>query len=73
MRTCGQCGLGTKDKDGLVICYKYKTRNKPDQDKRECPFFIRAVIEDGEVLSPLQHLLIIEAERKAFKRRGYSD
>lgn len=61
MKTCQSCGLGIDDIN-LVSCYKYKTLNNSQEDKATCLYFIERIIEDGEPLSQIQHLLLVEQE-----------
>lgn len=70
MKTCGNCGLGTKDENGLISCFKYKTLHNTQDDKASCIYYIETVIEDGEPLPPLQHLLLKEQELKQHKIKG---
>lgn len=62
MMTCHNCGLGIEDNNDLISCYKYKTLNNSQEDKSDCQYFIEKIIEDGEPLPPIQHLLLVEEE-----------
>ena len=70
MKSCENCGLGTKENIGLVSCFKYKTLNNPQEDKEGCIYYIVTMSEEGEPLLPLQHLLLKEDELKARKMKG---
>lgn len=62
MKTCLSCGLGIKENKDLVSCFKYKTLSNSQEDKANCLYYIERVIEDDEILPPLQHLLLVEQE-----------
>jgi hypothetical protein len=70
MKTCENCGLGTKENTGLISCLKYKTLNNQLEDKEGCLYFIEIIMEEGEPLLPLQHLLLKEQELKARMMKG---
>ena len=56
MKTCEVCGLGTKENNGQISCFKYKTWNDAKEDKQHCIYFKETIFEEGEPLLPLQHL-----------------
>lgn len=62
MKTCRNCGLGIEDNNDLVSCFKYKTLSNSEEEKNNCLYFIEKIIEDGEPLPPIQHLILIEQE-----------
>lgn len=65
MKTCGTCGLGIKDNNDLICCYKYKTLSSSQEDKASCAYYIERVVEeDGEPLPPVQHLFLVEEQFK---------
>lgn len=70
MKTCENCGLGIIESNGQIRCFKYKTLNDPKEDKQSCTYFKEIVIEEGELLLPLQHLLLREEELKARMIKG---
>lgn len=70
MKSCDNCGLGTKENKSFESCYKYKTLNDPQEDKEGCLYYIAIVCEDGEPLLPLQHLLLKEEELRECKMKG---
>jgi hypothetical protein len=70
MKSCNKCGLGTKENNDLVSCFKYQTLNNPQEDKESCLYYIETMSEDGESLSPLQHLLLKEEDLRARKMKG---
>ncbi|KUO72429.1 MAG: hypothetical protein APF81_03190 [Desulfosporosinus sp. BRH_c37] len=62
MRTCRNCGLSIEEGNNLVSCFKYKTTNNSEEEKADCLYYIEKIIEDGEPLPPIQHLLLVEQE-----------
>ena len=62
MKTCQNCGLGIEDGNDLVSCFKYKTLNNSQEEKGNCIYYIETIVEDGEPLAPIQHLLLVEQE-----------
>ena len=62
MKTCDTCGLGIVDNNDLVSCYKYKTLSNSQEDKTSCIYYIEKIVEDDEVLPPMQHLYLVELE-----------
>lgn len=62
MKTCHHCGLGIEDSNDLINCFKYKTLSNSQEEKSDCLYFIEKIIEDGEPLPPIQHLLLVEQE-----------
>ena len=62
MKTCDTCGLGIEDNDDLISCYKYKTLSNSHEDKTSCIYYIEKIVEDEEVLPPMQHLYLVEQE-----------
>lgn len=70
MKNCFNCGLGIKQDDDKISCFKYKTINSADEDKTDCLYYIETVVEEGEPLPALQHLLLKEEELKQRKMKG---
>lgn len=62
MKTCRNCGLGIEEGNNLVSCFKYTTTSNSEEEKADCLYFIEKIIEDGEPLPPIQHLLLVEQE-----------
>lgn len=62
MKTCLNCGLGIEDSSGQVSCFKYKTSSNSQEEKTNCLYFIEKIIEEGEPLPPIQHLLLVEQQ-----------
>ena len=62
MKTCQSCGLCIEDNNDLITCFKYKTLNNPQEDKTNCLYYLERIIEDGEPLPQIQHLLLVEQE-----------
>lgn len=70
MKLCSKCGLGIKEINGLVNCFKYKTSNNHQEDKESCMYYIKIVYEEGEPLSPLEHLLLKEKDINSRRMKG---
>lgn len=70
MKSCRNCGLGTKENNGLISCFKDKTLKQPEEDKEGCLYYIETISEEGEPLTPFQHLLLKEDELKERKMKG---
>ncbi|GAB6156338.1 hypothetical protein JCM17380_50900 [Desulfosporosinus burensis] len=62
MKTCLNCGLCIEDSNDLVSCFKYKTLSNSQEEKNNCIYYIEKIVEDGEPLPPIQHLLLVEQE-----------
>jgi hypothetical protein len=62
MKTCQNCGLGIEGSNDLVSCFKYKTQNNSQEEKTKCIYYIEIIVEDGEPLAPIQHLLLVEQD-----------
>lgn len=62
MKTCKNCGLGIEDINDLVSCFKYKTLSNSQEEKTKCQYYTERIVEDGEPLPPIQHLLLVEQE-----------
>jgi hypothetical protein len=65
MKTCENCGLGIPENESIIKCFKYKTLNNSLIDKESCLYYTEIICEEGEPLTPLQHLLLKEEEVKA--------
>lgn len=64
---CLDCGLAVQDGDAWH-CFKY--RKLVTEDPQGCPSFIERQFEDGEILTPVQHLLLLEQELKRHHMKG---
>jgi len=62
MKTCQNCGLGIEGNNDIVSCFKYKTQNNSQEERTKCIYYIEIIAEDGEPLSPIQHLLLVEQD-----------
>jgi len=62
MKKCENCGLGIEENNDLITCFKYKTLKNAQEDRTNCLYFIERIIEDGEPLPQIQHLLLVEQE-----------
>jgi hypothetical protein len=70
MKSCENCGLCMKENNDLLSCIKYETLHNSKEDKESCLYYIETIIEDGEPLLPMQHLLLKEQELKSRKMKG---
>jgi len=58
-----ECGIASEE-NGSWKCYKYgcPVEEAAKMHRETCPYFIRRIYEEGEPLTPQQHLLMIEQE-----------
>jgi hypothetical protein len=69
IKTCENCGLGTKEDNGQISCFKYRTLHDA-KEEQHCTYFKEIIFEEGEPLSPLQHLLLREEDLKIRMIKG---
>ena len=71
MIKCMDCGILSKSKDGF-ICVRFEKALKAASinEGHSCQYFIKIVYEDGEPLSPQQHLNMQDGENRSRKMRG---
>ena len=69
IKTCENCGLGTKEDNGQISCFKYRKLNDA-KEEQHCTYYKEIICEEGEPLSPLQHLLLREEELKVRMIKG---
>ena len=69
MKTCANCGISMPDGQELK-CYKYKIGVDGNEDKEKCRFYAERIYEDGELMSPAEHLLISEQTVQSMHMRG---
>ena len=62
MKTCLNCGMGIEEGNDLISCFKYKTTSNSQEEKSNCIYYIGKIVEDGEALPPIQHLILVEQE-----------
>lgn len=69
--SCFDCGIAGED-NGILRCYKYgcSVEEAAKMHKELCPYFIRKILEEGEPLTPQQHLLMIEQELSSRHMKG---
>ncbi|WP_066633236.1 hypothetical protein [Desulfolucanica intricata] len=66
---CARCGIAKRENDRLrCMKYHYLMMPQTPEAERECSYFTPLVEEDGELLSPEQHLMLKEVEMRA---RGF--
>lgn len=68
---CKKCGIAGKQ-NHILICHKYgcPVEEAEKMHKDFCPYFIGRICEDGEPLTPQQHLLMSEQELSARHMKG---
>ncbi len=65
---CKDCGLFDSEK---IFCYRYnKEVERGRLEKEDCLYFYKIKKEDGEPLTPQEHLLMQDNELKTKKMRG---
>lgn len=70
MKNCEKCGIGIKLNDGKIKCAKYNTIEETN-GKGNCLYFINFQYEvDGELMNPMQHILIKEREVNSKSMKG---
>ncbi|MGL6104652.1 hypothetical protein [Romboutsia sp.] len=65
MKTCGNCGIGSKKDGNKVECFKYKNIKNLDEESSKCLYYMEFKYEDGELMNPFQHLLLKEQDIKS--------
>ncbi|MDK2562073.1 hypothetical protein QOZ84_00820 [Romboutsia sedimentorum] len=65
MKNCGNCGIGNKREDGTIECVKYKKIKNALDNSENCLYYTVFKFEDGELMNPLQHLLLKEQDLKS--------
>lgn len=73
VHNCINCGIAEPPEiDETKYCLKFKKYiNGQDlYEENKCQYFINQIHENGELLSPLQHLLYKETELNSKKMRG---
>lgn len=68
---CQECGIAERIEADQLKCIKLgKIFNKGECILTDCIYFIEKVFEDGECLTPLEHLLIMEQKLKSRHMKG---
>ena len=62
MKNCGNCGIGKKEMMELLNVLNIK--NELDNSEN-CLYYTEFRFEDGELMNPLQHLLLKEQDLKS--------
>lgn len=70
MKSCENCGIAITNNQNGVECFKFGMKSAPQNAEKSCMYHIDIKYEDGEAMTPLQHLLLKEQELKARKMRG---
>lgn len=71
MVNCKECGIAGEE-NGIWRCYKYNLsiEETVKMHTDACPYFLKRIYEEGEPLTPLQHLLISERELLSRHMKG---
>lgn len=70
MKNCKNCGIAIENDVDSVECFKFGKKNIFEDTEKNCIYYMEIKYEDGEAMTPLQHLLLKEQELKARKMKG---
>ena len=73
MVKCINCGmLDSAGKEEVYKCVRFakEVTAQESEDEIKCHYYLDIVFEEGQRLSPSQHLLIQEGEHRSKKMRG---
>jgi hypothetical protein len=66
---CPTCGLLDKQ-DSTDYCLRFKKVVKDSSAGENCIYYFKKQYEDGELLSPQQHLLLQNQDQRSKKMQG---
>ena len=66
---CYECGLLVRNKEH-GFCLRFKKVIKTQNEGGDCVYFLKIIKEDGEQLTPEQHLLIQQQDFRSKKMQG---
>lgn len=68
---CKECGIAGEE-NGIWRCFKYRcsVAETAKMHTEACTFFVKRIYEEGEPLTPQQHLLISEQELLSRHMKG---
>ncbi len=66
---CKNCGL-LDQQSSPTYCLRFKKAIKKDSDGEECIYYQKVLLEDGEKLTPQQHLIMQDQEFRSKKMQG---
>ena len=70
-KQCVECGIAEPAGEGKLECVKYRKIFAAGENfLNGCHYFSEKTFEDGEMLSPLEHLLIKEQEINSRHMKG---
>jgi hypothetical protein len=71
MAKCSECGLLERISESLY-CHRFEKEISEEEFpvERGCLYFCQVIYEDGEPLTPRQHLIMQNKELKSRKMRG---
>lgn len=70
IKNCENCGIAIICCIDSVECFKFGKKCVYEDIEKTCMYHIDIRYEDGEAMTPLQHLLLKEQELKARKMKG---
>ena len=73
MKSCENCGIAIMNNVESVECFKFGKKSALLVTEKSCTYHIDIKYEDGEAMTPLQHLLLKEQELKARKMKGVTN
>lgn len=70
-RMCSDCGIAGPIDEKWFECLKFKKKFCPGENLMfDCTYFCPRILEEGEPLSPLEHLLMKEQDLASKHMRG---
>ena len=70
IKSCKNCGIAIENNVNSVECFRFGEKDVSEDTDKTCIYHIYIQYDDGEALTPLQHLLLKEQELKARKMKG---
>ncbi|HEY5586244.1 MAG TPA: hypothetical protein VIK78_17345 [Ruminiclostridium sp.] len=70
IKNCENCGIAIIKNLESVECFKFGKKSVSKDSENSCTYHTDIRYEDGEAMTPLQHLLLKEQELKARKMKG---
>lgn len=67
IKSCKNCGIAVDNDTNPVECFKFGKKETSENTDVTCIYYTEIQYEDGEAMTPLQHLLLKEQELKQGK------
>ncbi len=67
--SCMNCGL-LDQQVSPAYCLRFKKAIKGTDEGEDCIYYQKVILEDGEILTPQQHLLIQDQDFRSKKMQG---